>query len=153
MDPAVKKGIKIVGICMCVIYLVLLINMLFFSDGFGRRLDGSAYNCNVYPFREIMRYLTYADLLGTRNVLLNLAGNIVGFMPFGALLPIFARGARKMWRVVLLAFEVSALVEFTQLVFQVGCFDVDDMILNTFGALLGYLVFAAGCRLWPENRR
>ena len=51
------------------------------------------------------------------------------------------RDTRKAWKVGVLGLEISALVEFSQLIFRVGCFDVDDMILNTFGALAGYGCF------------
>ena len=91
--------------------------------------------------------MKYRGILGTRNVILNLAGNVVGFMPFGLLLPVFLRNARSFWKVTLLSFEISALVEFSQLIFHVGCFDVDDMILNTLGGFLGYLLFAVVYRL------
>ena len=43
---------------------------------------------------------------------------------------------------VLYSFELSLLVELLQLVFKVGSFDVDDMLLNTFGGVIGYIVFA-----------
>jgi glycopeptide antibiotics resistance protein len=54
-----------------------------------------------------------------------------------------AKSVRKAWKVALLSFEISVLIEVSQLIFQVGCFDVDDMILNTLGGLLGYLLFRA----------
>jgi len=66
---------------------------------------------------------------------------VIGFMPFGALLPVLARSARKWWKTVLISFEISSLVEVSQLIFQVGCFDVDDIILNTLGGILGFLVY------------
>ena len=40
---------------------------------------------------------------------------------------------------VLYSFELSLLVELLQLVFKVGSFDVDDLLLNTIGGLLGYI--------------
>ena len=42
---------------------------------------------------------------------------------------------------VLAGFGLSVTVEVIQLITKVGCFDVDDMILNTAGAALGYLLF------------
>ncbi|MFR2190096.1 MAG: VanZ family protein, partial [Blautia sp.] len=45
-------------------------------------------------------------------------------------------------RVMLLGFSFSLLVECTQLVTRVGTFDVDDLMLNTLGAVIGYLFFA-----------
>lgn len=146
MAAAVRKGIKISGACLFGLYIVGLVYFLFFSEGFGRGMDGAVYDYNVVPFREIRRYLTYWRVLGVRSVFLNLAGNVIGFMPFGALLPIMVRDVRKPWKVALLSFEISAIIEVSQLLFQVGCFDVDDMILNTLGGFLGYGVF------WVSNR-
>ena len=73
---------------------------------------------------------------------MNLAGNVLAFVPFGAILPVISRRMRGFFRVMLLGFSFSLLVECTQLVTRVGTFDVDDLMLNTLGAVLGYLFFA-----------
>lgn len=51
------------------------------------------------------------------------------------------RRMRSFWLVTLLGFAFSLGVETVQLIWKVGCFDVDDMILNTLGALSGYWIF------------
>ena len=73
---------------------------------------------------------------------LNLEGNVIGFLPFGFFLPILSRRLRNGAVVTALGFGLSLLVESIQLVFKVGCFDVDDLILNTLGAAIGYMLFA-----------
>lgn len=135
-----RKVIKALGTCLFLLYMAGLVYFLFLSEEYGHGGAGE-YNYNIYPFREIIRYIRYRKLLGTWAVLTNLLGNVIGFIPFGALVPLMVRGARSAWRMTLLSFEISALVEVSQLIFRVGCFDVDDMILNTLGGLLGYLVF------------
>ena len=141
MKAAVKRGIKISGGVLFGIYVVGLIYFLFFAEGFGRG-GGELYGSyNLQPFQEILRCLRYWDILGAEYVILNLAGNVIGFMPFGMLLPVFARSVRRGWKVGILSFEISAVVEISQLIFRVGSFDVDDMILNTLGGLLGYFLF------------
>ena len=75
------------------------------------------------------------------KVIKSLAGNVIGFLPFGFFLPILSRRLRNGAVVTALGFGLSLLVESIQLVFKVGCFDVDDLILNTLGVLLGYLSF------------
>ena len=139
MAQTLRRGIKLSGTLLFGAYVAALIYCHFFAEGYGR-VDG-VYDYNVRPFREIWRYLRYWKILGIRTVVLNLGGNILGFVPFGALLPLMVRDTRKAWKVGLLGLEISALVEFSQLIFRVGCFDVDDMILNTFGALAGYGCF------------
>ena len=97
---------------------------------------------NVGPDREIRRFIVYADLLGPVAVISNLFGNIAIFMPFGFLVPILGRKKRKFWFTALASFELSLSVECIQLITKTGCFDVDDIFLNTIGGILGYLVYA-----------
>ena len=141
MAVTIRKSIKFSGICLFLAYISMLIYLLFFAESYGRGMEGAFYDYNIQPFREIRRYLSYWEILGIRTVFLNLAGNIIGFVPFGALLPIFIRSVRNAWKVTLLSLEISAIIEVSQLIFRVGCFDVDDMILNTLGGLLGFGLF------------
>ncbi len=152
MGTALKKGIRLSGSCLFLIYLTGLVYFLFFAESYGRGLEGAVYSYNLLPFREIRRYLTFREILGMRSVILNLAGNILGFVPFGALVPLLARGMRRMWKTGLLGLEVSALVEVSQLLFHAGSCDVDDVILNTAGALLGYAVFRLASTLYYRRQ-
>ncbi|MEY9093660.1 VanZ family protein [Paenibacillus sp. RC84] len=69
----------------------------------------------------------------------NFAGNILIFMPFGMLLPLLLRGMSNPWsKVFMLSFTFSLGLETSQLILTIGTFDVDDLILNTFGGLLGH---------------
>ncbi|MCC8065865.1 MAG: VanZ family protein [Clostridiales bacterium] len=147
MNGSFRKSVRILGTCLFVLYMVGLVYFLFLSENFGHGGAGE-YDYNIIPFREIIRYVRYRNVLGMQAVLTNLLGNVIGFMPLGALVPLMARSARKVWRTTLLSFEISVLVEVSQLVFHVGCFDVDDMILNTIGGLLGYLLFWGLDRLY-----
>lgn len=123
------------------LYLVLLIYFLFFAESYGRGYEERSYSYNLVPFLEMKRFWTYRKQLGFLAVFTNLAGNVIGFVPFGAILPILYRNARNMFKITFLAFECSLLVECTQLIFRVGSFDVDDLILNTLGGFLGYLIY------------
>ena len=83
----------------------------------------------------------YRETLGFSAVAGNLIGNVVGFIPFGYILPILYK-KRRNWRdIILLTMELSLLIEIIQLVLRVGCCDIDDIILNTFGGWLGYILF------------
>ena len=68
---------------------------------------------------------------------------MIGFLPFGAILPVLKRNLRSFWKILLLSFELSGMIEVTQLLTRVGSFDVDDIILNTLGGVLGYGIFSA----------
>ncbi len=137
-----KKQIRLLCRVLFALYIAGLVYFLFFADMLDRVGIERSYHYNVIPFREIRRFIVYADLLGPMAVISNLFGNIAIFMPFGFLVPILGRKKRKFWFTALLGFELSLSVECIQLVTKTGCFDVDDIFLNTIGGMLGYLVYA-----------
>jgi len=120
------------------IYIMMLIYFMFFSEELGRSFFGGEYHYNLVPFHEIRRYLRYWRQIGSWRVIWNLAGNIVAFIPFGALLPIMGKRRTGFFRVLLLSCELSLLIEISQLVLRAGSCDVDDVLLNTLGGCVGY---------------
>ena len=111
------------------------------------------YAYNLELFREIRRFIVYREQLGWKAVVLNLGGNVVGFMPFGFILPVVSRRGRTWYNTFLLGFFLSLCIESTQLVFKVGSFDVDDLLLNTVGGILGFLSYKAVQEVRIRRRR
>ena len=148
-----KKQIRLLCRVLFALYIAGLVYFLFFADMLDRVGIERSYHYNVIPFREIRRFIVYADLLGPMAVISNLFGNIVIFMPFGFLVPILGRKKRKFWFTALASFELSLSVECIQLVTKTGCFDVDDILLNTIGGVLGYIVFVVCNLLRRRNER
>lgn len=137
-----KRFIWWTGLLLFFLYLLLLIYFLFFSEGFGRTLEtGRRFRYNLVPFLEIRRFWKYRETLGTRSVYINLFGNILGFIPYGMILPVILPKMRQGFLVVLSGLMLSLGVEVLQLVTGAGCFDVDDLLLNSLGAFVGYLIF------------
>ncbi len=126
------------------IYLLLLIYFMFFSERWGRTMFDSEYHYNLIPFREIRRYLQHAHQIGFFRVFLNLAGNVAGFVPFGVLVPALKKQRVSGWHTILLGFELSLLIEISQLALRAGSCDVDDLILNTLGCAIGYGIYRLG---------
>ena len=96
---------------------------------------------HLVPFVEIRRFWVYREQLGAFAVFTNIFGNVIGFLPFGFILPVIFRRMNSGFLICISGFILSLTVEVIQLVTKVGCFDVDDMILNTLGAALGYVLF------------
>ena len=141
-----KKGTKQLirrwGLFLFILYVLLLIYFLFFSEEYGRAADVErAYRYNLIPFLEIRRFWTYREQLGAFAVFANIAGNIIGFMPLGFILPVIIPRIRSCFFITLSGFLFSLFVEIIQLLTKVGCFDVDDLILNTVGTFLGCILF------------
>ncbi|MDX2552451.1 VanZ family protein [Streptomyces stelliscabiei] len=93
---------------------------------------------NLTPGSSLELYWHHPD---PRDALKQVGGNILLGVPFGFLLPVLAPGARGLLRVPALTAVVMLLVELVQGALVTGrAFDIDDVILNTTGALLGYLL-------------
>lgn len=130
------------GWVIFIVYLALLAYFLFFSEDFGRGSHlQEEYAYNLEPFKEIRRFIVYRHVVGMKSFFLNIIGNMAGFMPFGFFLPVISRRSRRFYNTVLLSFLFSLSIETVQLVFKVGSFDVDDMILNTLGGFFGFLLY------------
>jgi glycopeptide antibiotics resistance protein len=93
---------------------------------------------NLHPGRSLRAYL---DQPALRDAVKQIGGNLLLGVPFGILVPVLAPRARGIVRVLLLTAVVMLLVEFAQGALVAGrAFDIDDVILNTTGALAGYLL-------------
>ena len=105
------------------------------------------YNVNLIPFRM---FLDYAKALGHGDiffVVLNFLGNLAVFVPLG-FFPALLFRAPSWGRSALVGFGVSVLIECGQYL-VVRTTDIDDVILNTLGALCGYWIFLLLRRLAP----
>lgn len=120
-------------------YMVLLFYLLFFSESYGRTTD-SGYRYNLEFFKEIKRFWYNRDTLGWSSAV-NLFGNIAAFAPFGFFLPMLCRIGKNVFGCVIVSAAFSLSVEIIQLFTKVGAFDVDDLLLNALGGLVGYLGF------------
>lgn len=143
MDANKKKHYRTGAVLIFIIYIAALIYFLFFSERLGRSA-GLEYRYNFTPFKEIMRYvrqlLRHPNTYGMISIV-NLLGNVVVFMPFGYLIPRVLGNRINIIHATLVGMEFSILVELLQLITKKGCCDVDDVILNTIGAFLGYVFY------------
>ncbi len=107
---------------------------------------------NLRPGASIRAYLDQPEL---RDAVKQIGGNILLGVPFGILLPALFPRTRGLLRVAVVTALVMVMVETAQgLIVEGRAFDIDDVILNTTGALLGYLPFGRrlGRALHPRRR-
>lgn len=140
------------------LYGILMLWLLFDRSG----TTGAPYwqqvadNLNLNPFHTIGNY---ADILlrpeyylekweaaaiyfwQARHAVINLAGNVVMFVPLGFFVPGVWEKCRGFFRTLLCAAGMITAVELTQLFSLRGSCDVDDLILNLVGVAVGYGLF------------
>ena len=139
-----NKTSSLLAYAILAVYLAILLKLFVFKDFSLSLVPHYRYprlwnvHNNVVPLRTILLFLTGQPSWGAaaRNIL----GNIIPFLPIGMLLPQILR--RMSWKRVLgVGIAFSLCIELLQLALRAGIFDVDDILLNTLGVLLGYWVF------------
>lgn len=152
-----RKWIKLIF----AIYLLVLVKVIIFKYPYEqlyaiaqtwRRdviLEGLG-TANFIPFKTVKMYIKYA---GKLNSFENLAGNILVFVPFGILLPMIRNTKCNLMDVFANAMILVLGIEVFQLFSAFGAFDVDDIILNCLGAVLGYLIYKKCCNLFPALKK
>ncbi len=111
-----------------IIYILLLYQLLTSTE------MNTVGGLNLIPFTEIFRYK-----IGSQLFIYNVIGNILVFIPFGYFVSEYVK-ASKVSHILLISLITSLTVELVQL--QIGrSFDVDDIILNVAGSVLGFLLY------------
>ena len=118
------KEILMLGFIM---YVIALFEVVTFQDV-------SWSSSNFIPFKEMLRYE-----FGTKLFFKNVVGNMMMFIPFGFFTSYFLK-LKKIYSVFILTLLTSITIETTQLLIG-RVFDIDDILLNILGGLIGYFIF------------
>ncbi|GLV63460.1 teicoplanin resistance protein VanZ [Bacillus mycoides] len=126
----------------------------FFETGDWYFIHGGLIN--LVPLKSTIRYLNGFDLthlLDPYNidiVLMNTLGNVIIFIPFGFLLPLLFKQINNVKMASKIFIKFILLIESLQLLTFSGIFDIDDIILNMLGALIGYGSFIGMRYIWER---
>lgn len=110
-----------------IIYIMSLFYVVTFQDV-------SWSTSNFIPFKEVFRYQLFSE-----RFFRNVVGNLIMFMPYGFFVSYFLKLDQKR-QIFLMSLLVSVTIEVTQLIIG-RVFDVDDIMLNVCGGMLGYFVY------------
>ena len=156
-----RKAIRIASWAALLFCLLMLSKYILFkkSPGYYKHYFTHEYknysagdgwkHANLTPFHTIT--LFSSDRVSSEYRYKNIGGNIIGFIPLGILLPLVWPFAKRWWRLLLLVFCTSLAFELFQLYTGIGVFDVDDLLLNSFGGMIGYLLYLVGRRLMRDE--
>lgn len=128
-----KKFYKII----IVPYTLFLLYLMFL--GMGR----FQYEDNLIRIQPVLSTVQFIlNTIGWKDIVIIVLGNIIMFIPFGFLGWIFPQ-LKDLKRLLYVFVSSIVIVEALQYFTRMGIFEVDDIILNTFGVFLGWLL----CRL------
>ncbi|MEG1848685.1 MAG: VanZ family protein [Lachnospiraceae bacterium] len=140
------------GKMLLVLYSLVIIKLIIFKYSFSEvhyiinywdrdLLWKGIHSANLIPFQTIKMYIHYYNQL---NSFENLFGNILIFIPFGMMASMFSVRLYKLRWLLPLSFVFILGIETFQLITRLGQFDIDDIMLNMFGVILGWLICRAG---------
>lgn len=132
-NPIFKIVIKI----LFIIYMSYLFYLVFLSSYYGRTVIHRNYN--IIPFKTIGEFLFFNHNI--RAILRNIGGNIAAFVPMGFLLPLGFPKMNKESKIFAVILAATLSIEISQFIFGVGTCDVDDVILNFIGGIIGYKIY------------
>lgn len=126
-----------ITLLVTIIYLILIFRVIVFKSDViikGARLY------NLVPLKTIELYIFgyIKGYVSFKSFFLNIFGNIFAFVPMGFL---FNKYFKKSSISFLLSFLIIFSIESIQFFFKLGIFDVDDILLNIFGSVLGIIIY------------
>jgi glycopeptide antibiotics resistance protein len=108
--------------------------------------EEARYNLNLF---EVYR----AAWNGNTVFMTQLIGNVVMFIPLGILVPICFRRLDGFFVMLLISFACSLAIETTQLYTHTGLFELVDLINNTAGGMIGFLIYKIGYGIWKVAKK
>ncbi|WP_375199170.1 VanZ family protein [Bacillus sp. RS11] len=93
---------------------------------------------NLVPFATIEAYISDID---SDISFINILGNIIPFIPMGFIIPMAFSSLRNFMKTMITCLLLICSIEILQLIFYVGSFDVDDIILNQISCIIGFVLF------------
>ncbi|WBW96205.1 VanZ family protein [Oceanirhabdus sp. W0125-5] len=113
------------------------------------------FSYNLQPFKQLTYQLERMEiesggskLFRIKLILRNFGGNFILLLPLGMFSPMIFKKVNTIFKALLLGFLTSLAIELTEIlevllnISRWGiAFDIDDIILNTLGAAIGYLVY------------
>jgi glycopeptide antibiotics resistance protein len=137
---------KFIPIILFLGYVIILLQVLVFKElalirigqlkfNFGGTQEGPA---NLIPFKTILYYVQGHN--GLLIACINILGNIIALVPLGFLVPFVF--TKTQWKHIIILAVVSGLtIEIIQLLLHIGIFDIDDVLLNGLGVVIGFWKF------------
>ena len=122
------------------LYIGVLLRITVFRSSFGSYPLFSHGQIELVPFVGLIKIFHNSVPM----FLYLFVGNLIWFVPLGVLLPVLTKCRQS---TILWGLGLSLYIEVSQFVFGTGVSEVEDLILNTAGTAVGYLIYLGGRKL------
>jgi glycopeptide antibiotics resistance protein len=151
-----NKSVKRLLTLIFILYILLLLGVVtlrFFNPAqlsqMRTAIDGGVTH-NFEIFKTIKSQIA---VIGSGYANWNILANTVCFMPFGFLVPLITKKPCGFFLTAFFGLLFSGLIESAQYFFKIGVFDVDDIILNTAGVILGYIAARISYLIFAPHKK
>ena len=135
-----KNILREVTINIFFIYFLILIKLTICKMDMLKIRFQNKFYFNFIPFVETIKMFK-DNLFGIGNAIYNVIGNILLFVPLGFFIPLLFNKKNKISSILLYGFCTSLSIEVIQLITTNNFTDIDDVIFNTLGAVLGFCIY------------
>ena len=130
-----KQKIGKLYLIFIAVYTLFVLYLMFF--GFGR----TPYDFNIVRLRPLLSTFDFVrQSIGYKSIIINICGNILMFIPYGFLGLIFPKLNEIKGLIINFLFAII-IVESLQYFTRLGVFDIDDLLLNTVGVVIGFYFY------------
>ena len=136
-----KREIQLIFVYICIV-VVARFTFFPFSKVNGEIQPLIFESSKAFPFRiNWIPFVNLFDYPEMRDILINVIGNTAMFMPLGVVWPSVYKRLDTHWKVISAGIGFSLFIEILQLPFYDRVSDVDELLLNSLGFIIGYLLY------------
>lgn len=150
-SDAMNKKTTILHELGILVFIIYIITLFFITISLTLQFEkiNTKESINIIPVNNLVEFIQNAVKTGNLSIVeLKVFGNILLLMPMGFFIPLLWSLKDDLYA-VLFGLLVSISIEIGQLYLGLGA-DVDNLILNSLGALLGYLVYSVCYKAFPK---
>ena len=148
-----KREIQLIFVYICVV-VVTRFTFFPFSKVNGEIQPLVFESTQAFPFRiNWIPFVNLFDYPEMKDILINVIGNTALFIPLGIIWPGVYKGLDTHWKIISAGIGFSLCIEILQLPFFDRVSDIDDLLLNSFGFIIGYLLYLLAMLLSKQTQR
>lgn len=144
-----KKILNISFYIIAAFYVFLMLD-LFFRINIIASGGSVLRSYNLIPFKTILDYVSGNIYVSKSLVRDNILGNIIVFIPYGLYLQVLLKN-KSFSKSLLIVSVTSILIEIIQFIFNLGAADIDDIILNVCGGVIGIIGYKVLRKIFHET--
>lgn len=144
-----KRELQLILVYICFIVIARFIFFPFSKvDG---KIQSLIFDAKLFPAKiNLIPFVHMFDYAIKKEAIINFVGNVTMFIPVGIIYPIVYKELNTHWKVIAAGVSLSLCIEMIQLPLD-RTTDIDDLIMNSLGYVMGYGIYLLVCKRRKER--